>query len=140
MRPSTIDDQIAAQPSSSPFLDQKNWIDENELAFAIPDAFPVSRGHTLIVPKRIVPSIFDLTHDELLACWKILELEHQRLTKEFDPDGFNIGTNIGAAAGQTIGHAHIHLIPRYKDDHPAPRGGVRAVIPGKADYTSGEDQ
>ncbi|HEX5275187.1 MAG TPA: HIT family protein [Candidatus Rubrimentiphilum sp.] len=120
--------------SASPFLDRNTWINENEFAVAVRDIYPVAPGHTLILPKRIVSSIFDLGEHEILACWQLLGAERERLTSEFNPDGFNVGVNVGTAAGQTVGHAHIHLIPRYHGDHPAPRGGIRAVMPGKADY------
>jgi diadenosine tetraphosphate (Ap4A) HIT family hydrolase len=118
----------------SPFLHRENWIDQNDYAAALRDAYPVSPGHTLVFPKRVVESIFDLSDVEVLACWQLLQTQRRRLLREFTPDGFNIGINDGAAAGQTVAHAHIHLIPRYWGDHPNPRGGVRAVIPGKGDY------
>jgi len=119
---------------ASPFLDPARWINENEYAAALRDTYPVSPGHTLIVPKRLVGSVFDLTPIEVQACWDLLNVERKRLADEFKPDGFNIGVNIGEAAGQTIRQAHFHLIPRYHGDHSAPRGGVRGVIPGKANY------
>jgi diadenosine tetraphosphate (Ap4A) HIT family hydrolase len=125
---------MAANEHVSPFLDEEMWIDENEYAAALRDKYPVSRGHTLIVPKRVVASIFELSGPELKGCWSLVEVQKSRIMERFRPDGFNIGTNIGKAAGQTVSHAHIHLIPRYSGDHPNPRGGVRAVIPGKADY------
>lgn len=120
--------------TSSPFLDPQKWISENELAAALRDTYPVSPGHTLIVPKRIVASFFDLTEKELTACWALLLKERERLDGDLQPAGYNVGINIGATAGQTVYHAHIHLIPRFDGDHPNPRGGVRGVIPGKAQY------
>jgi diadenosine tetraphosphate (Ap4A) HIT family hydrolase len=120
--------------SGSPFLDPVRWINENDYAVALRDTYPVSPGHTLIVPKRLVGSVFELTPIEVQGCWDLLSAEKKRLVDEFKPDGFNIGVNIGEAAGQTIWQAHFHLIPRYRGDHSAPRGGVRAVIPGKANY------
>jgi diadenosine tetraphosphate (Ap4A) HIT family hydrolase len=120
--------------AESPFLNQQLWINENESAFALRDQYPVSRGHSLIVPKRTVSSLFELTEKEIADCWRLLQAEKEKLQREFSPDGFNVGVNIGAAAGQTIFHAHIHLIPRYQGDNPNPRGGIRAVVPGKADY------
>jgi diadenosine tetraphosphate (Ap4A) HIT family hydrolase len=125
---------MEAVRTSSPFLNPSKWVSENEFAAALRDTFPVSPGHTLIIPKRPVSSIFELSSAEIAACWELLGAERVRLIEEFNPDGFNIGSNIGEVAGQTISHAHIHLIPRYKGDHPTPRGGVRAVIPGKANY------
>lgn len=120
--------------SASPFLDPSRWISQNEFAVALRDEYPVSRGHTLIVPKRVVGSLFDLSEREVAACWDLLKKEKERLDNELSPDAYNIGVNNGPAAGQTIAHAHIHLIPRFKGDHPSPRGGIRAVIPDKADY------
>jgi diadenosine tetraphosphate (Ap4A) HIT family hydrolase len=121
--------------SQSPFLNREFWINENASAFALRDLYPVSKGHTLIVPKRAVASFFELTEQEIVDCWRLLEREKKKLKDELSPDGFNVGINDGAAAGQTVFHAHMHLIPRYRGDCPNPRGGVRAVIPGKADYT-----
>jgi diadenosine tetraphosphate (Ap4A) HIT family hydrolase len=123
-----------AAAGTSPFLDSDRWINQNETAAALRDGFPVSLGHTLIVPKRAVESAFDLSEQEILDCWRLVSAEARRLREEFSPTGFNVGINVGATAGQTVNHAHIHLIPRYAGDHPSPRGGVRAVIPGKANY------
>lgn len=123
-----------AKANRSPFMDASKWQNENQFAVAIQDIYPVSRGHTLIVPKRFVASIFELELHELRACWDLLKIERDRLLAELKPNGFNVGVNEGDAAGQTVSHAHIHLIPRYNGDHPAPRGGIRAVIPGKANY------
>lgn len=117
-----------------PFSDQTRWRSENEFAFSLRDHFPVSKGHTLIVPKRFVSSVFELSDEEMMACWELLKREKVSLERELRPDGFNVGVNDGSVAGQTISHAHIHLIPRFKGDHPNPRGGVRGIIPGKADY------
>jgi diadenosine tetraphosphate (Ap4A) HIT family hydrolase len=118
----------------SPFLDPVRWIGQNDLAIAVRDIYPVSLGHTLIIPRRVISDVFDLTDEEIQACWKLLVSERARLDAEFKPGGYNIGINAGSIAGQTVGHVHIHLIPRYEGDHPQPRGGVRSVIPGKADY------
>ena len=106
-------------------------------ALAFRDAFPVSPGHTLVIPVRHVASFFDITPSERAAMFGMLEAAKQRLDSEFGPAGYNIGINDGAAAGQTVGHLHIHLIPRYAGDQPDPRGGVRWVIPEKADYWTG---
>ena len=100
------------------------------------DGFPVSPGHTLIIPRRHVASFFEIDAKEREALLALLEDAKRRLEKEFHPAGYNIGINDGAAAGQTVPHLHIHLIPRYKDDVKDPRGGVRWVIPDKADYWS----
>ena len=99
----------------SPFLDKEKII-ENQLSFSIYDGFPVSKGHALILPKRIVADIFDLNDDEYNSCFELVKKVRTILLKKFQPDGFNIGVNSGQTAGQTIFHAHIHLIPRYKND------------------------
>lgn len=109
----------------------------NTLAFAARDSFPVSPGHTLVLPVRHCPSFFDLSPAEVSACMQLLAEERAHLDREFRPDGYNIGVNVGRAAGQSVHHAHIHLIPRYAGDHPAPQGGVRQIIPWKADYPRG---
>ncbi len=107
---------------------------ENELAVAIADAFPVTAGHTLVVPRRHVTEFFDLSDDEQEAVWRLVAVVRARLLETGKPDGFNVGLNAGAAAGQTVPHAHVHVIPRYAGDSKDPRGGVRRVIPGKARY------
>lgn len=109
---------------------------ENTSAFAIRDGFPVSPGHTLIIPKRHVGSFFDATTEERGALLSLLDQERAALELEFHPAGYNIGINDGPAAGQTVPHLHIHLIPRYPGDRPDPRGGIRWVLPEKADYWS----
>ena len=106
----------------------------NSFALAIYDGFPVSPGHTLIIPKRHIASFFELTAEEQTAMLDLLAEMRQILQKERNPDGFNIGINDGAAAGQTVMHLHIHLIPRYAGDVPDPRGGVRRIFPDKAAY------
>jgi diadenosine tetraphosphate (Ap4A) HIT family hydrolase len=106
----------------------------NDSAFAIRDAFPVSLGHTLVIPKRWIVSFFDLSQTEWLDMVALLAQVRRDLQRDFKPDAFNIGINDGEAAGQSVAHAHIHIIPRYAGDHPNPRGGIRCVIPGKADY------
>ncbi len=111
-------------------------ITETELSLVIRDGYPVSKGHTLIIPKRHVGSFFSLTSDEQMDVLDLLNQSKSKLDSEFAPDGYNIGVNDGVAAGQTIPHLHVHLIPRYKGDQPDPRGGLRWVIPEKADYWS----
>ena len=106
----------------------------NEFAYAIKDGFPVSDGHTLIIPRRHIASWFDTTDEERQELFKLLSLGKEILAEEYSPDGFNIGINDGPPAGQTVPHLHIHLIPRYKNDQEDPRGGVRWVIPSKAKY------
>jgi diadenosine tetraphosphate (Ap4A) HIT family hydrolase len=109
----------------------------NDSAIVIRDAYPVSPGHTLVIPVRHVASFFDTTAGERTAMLNLIEAAKHQLQVEFDPAGYNIGVNDGAAAGQTVGHLHIHLIPRYPGDQPDSRGGVRWVIPEKADYWTG---
>ncbi|MDF2446509.1 MAG: putative cell-cycle regulation histidine triad protein [Moraxellaceae bacterium] len=110
---------------------------ENDLAFVIRDGFPISPGHTLIIPRRHVGSFFEISEAERAAMLALLEQSKQQLDTHQQPDGYNIGINDGAAAGQTVPHLHMHLIPRYSGDREDPRGGVRWIIPEKADYWSG---
>lgn len=112
----------------------------NDAAVAVRDAFPVTQGHTLVVPVRHVESFFDTSLAERAALLALLDRAKHQLHAEFGPAGYNIGINDGAAAGQTIGHLHVHLVPRYAGDRPDPRGGVRWVIPDKADYWSERDR
>ena len=106
------------------------------LAFAYRDGHPVSSGHTLIIPRRHVGSWFDLTADERDAMLRLLDATRAALVAELHPDGFNLGINDGPAAGQTVPHVHLHVIPRYQGDAADPRGGVRWVLPEKANYWS----
>ena len=108
---------------------------EHELAYSARDSYAVSPGHTLVIPKRHVASFFDLTPEEINACMELITEERKQLDEEFSPDGYNIGVNVGPAAGQSIFHVHIHVIPRYKGDVENPQGGVRHVIPKKGHYT-----
>lgn len=109
-------------------------IAQNDLALAFFDAFPVNRGHALIIPKRHVADYFDLTEDEVAAMQALLREVKAIVEKRFNPDGYNIGVNVNAAAGQSVFHVHMHLIPRYKGDVENPKGGVRGVIPSKQKY------
>ncbi len=108
---------------------------QHELAFGARDSYPASPGHTVIIPRRHVASFFDLTPEEVAACMGLIKEEKKIIDEEFNPDGYNIGVNVGPAAGQSIFHVHIHIIPRYKGDVENPQGGVRHVIPKKAYYT-----
>jgi len=117
-------------------LDESGIIASNAHALAVYDGFPVSPGHVLIIPKRHIASFFEATGDEQLALLELLNGIRQLVQTERTPDGFNIGINDGAAAGQTVMHLHIHLIPRYAGDQPDPRGGVRWIFPDKAAYWS----
>jgi len=123
--------------SISPFLkgsEERELLFESATAFSFFDKYPVSEGHTLVVPKRMVASYFDLSVKEQTACWIMVNKVKEELQKRYNPDGFNIGINISEDAGQTIPHCHIHVIPRYKGDVAEPRGGVRGVIPEKRNY------
>jgi diadenosine tetraphosphate (Ap4A) HIT family hydrolase len=118
----------------SPFLNSDRIYLENEHAIAIYDGYPVSKGHSLVVPKKIIHSIFQLKNEEYLGCFELVREVREFLKNQYNPDGFNIGINNGEDAGQTVSHAHIHIIPRYKGDVQNPRGGVRNVIPDKGNY------
>jgi diadenosine tetraphosphate (Ap4A) HIT family hydrolase len=122
--------------SSCPFceLPEQRILHANALGLCIRDAYPVSPGHTLVIPRRHVRSLFELSNDEQAALLALLDAAKVQLEAEFRPAGYNIGINDGPAAGQTIGHLHIHLIPRYSGDQTDPRGGVRWIFPEKADY------
>lgn len=123
-------------PFLEPSVRSERWIRENRLAFVIDQPAPwgISPGHRLICPKRAVPTYFDLSADEVQAVHELLLASRDEIDRDLHPDGYNIGMNCFHAAGQTVFHAHVHLIPRYQGDHPNPRGGVRAVIPGKQGY------
>jgi diadenosine tetraphosphate (Ap4A) HIT family hydrolase len=109
-------------------------VEANEFAVLIRDGYPVSPGHSLVIPKRHVGSFFEVTAAERAALLALLDKAKDLVEQDHTPAGYNIGINDGAAAGQTVPHLHIHLIPRYTGDQEDPRGGVRWVIPGKADY------
>ena len=111
-------------------------IARNGSGVVIRDGFPVSPGHILIISNRHLGSFFDLTSDERQDLLMLLDAAKAGIEREFKPQGYNIGINDGPAAGQTVPHLHIHLIPRYQGDRPDPRGGVRWIIPEKADYWS----
>jgi ATP adenylyltransferase len=113
---------------------QREKIIETELSFAIYDGFPVNEGHALIIPKRHTANYFDLSLEEQKNCIELLNRVKLIVQEKYNPAGFNVGININEAAGQTIPHVHIHLIPRYEGDVEEPRGGVRGVIPEKKNY------
>ena len=114
--------------------DASRVLHDDELVFVLRDGFPVSPGHVLVIPHRHVGSFFDTTAAERRAILDAIAIAQRAVEKEHRPDGWNIGINDGAAAGQTVPHLHVHLIPRYKGDRPDPRGGVRWILPEKADY------
>jgi diadenosine tetraphosphate (Ap4A) HIT family hydrolase len=115
-------------------IDPSYWTASNDLAFAIRDRYPVSTGHTLVITKREVPTWFEATPEEQRAVMALVDEVKQALDREFTPAGYNVGFNAGEAAGQTVMHLHVHVIPRYAGDMDDPRGGVRHVIPGKGNY------
>ena len=119
------------------FCDSKKSgiVHENDLAYASYDSYPVSDHHCLIIPKRHIKDYFDMNNDELIACNDLIQIvKNEILSKDFNVKGFNIGTNAGKIAGQSIMHCHIHLIPRREGDIDNPQGGVRSVIPNKQHY------
>ncbi|ABK98631.1 HIT family protein [Pelobacter propionicus] len=115
-------------------IDHSRIMIANDHALAIMDGFPLSPGHALVIPRRHIASLFEATKDEREALLDLLEQTRTELIGQYNPDGFNIGINDGAYAGQTVMHLHIHLIPRYKGDQQDPRGGVRWIFPNKAVY------
>jgi ATP adenylyltransferase len=113
---------------------ERELLSESATVYALLDRYPVSPGHALIIPKQHVNSYFELSDRVRTACWLMVSRVQTILSQRFQPEGFNVGINVGAVAGQTVPHVHIHLIPRYPGDVPNPVGGVRNVIPGKGDY------
>jgi superfamily II DNA or RNA helicase/diadenosine tetraphosphate (Ap4A) HIT family hydrolase/HKD family nuclease len=122
--------------SDSPFLNvpASDWLAANESAFVIADRFPVSPGHALVVPRRVIATWWEADERERAEMLALVDEVKRQLDTELRPDGYNVGFNAGAAAGQTVRHLHIHVIPRYRGDVQDPRGGVRHVKPGKANY------
>ena len=106
----------------------------SELAVAFSDAYPVSRGHTLILPRRHEGDFFALSDAERMAVFELITKVKAIIDQKYRPDGYNIGLNAGTAAGQTVPHAHLHVIPRYRGDVADPRGGIRWVLPEQAVY------
>lgn len=108
-------------------INEEDIISNNKLAFAIYDKFPVNRGHILVIPKRHFSSLFDATEDEILEIYRLVEECKKILDKKLNPNGYNVGINIGEDAGQSIFHLHVHLIPRYIGDVEEDRlkGGIR---------------
>jgi diadenosine tetraphosphate (Ap4A) HIT family hydrolase len=117
-----------------PFCVLTGAVLENALAYARYDKFPVSPGHLLILTRRHVASYFDATAAERTALLELVDAGKALLDERFRPDGYNVGINIGAAAGQTVMHLHVHVIPRHHGDVANPRGGVRGVIPARQHY------
>jgi len=115
-------------------VDSNDWVESNELAFAIRDRFPVSPGHTLVIPRRNIAEWWEATPTLRLAMFELVDDVKRRLDAEFAPNGYNVGFNSGTAAGQTVDHFHVHVIPRFDGDMQDPRGGVRHVIPERGNY------
>ena len=116
-------------------INKKEIVDENELAYASFDSYPVSKQHCLIVPKRHIKDYFKLTEDEIIACNKLIKnIKNKIENNDKSVKGFNVGVNSGKVAGQSIMHCHIHLIPRREGDVENPQGGIRGVIPSKQHY------
>ncbi len=115
-------------------IPENRWTASNVHAFAIRDGFAVSPGHTLIITRRVVPDWFPASTEERAAIFELIDVVKAQLDAELHPDGYNIGLNAGSAAGQTVMHLHVHVIPRFRGDVDDPRGGVRHVIPSKGNY------
>jgi diadenosine tetraphosphate (Ap4A) HIT family hydrolase len=109
-------------------------LEANGSAFVVLDSYPVSPGHSLVISRRHVANIFDLTEIEIGDVLRLVRCARRRLDDTLRPAGFNVGVNVGTDAGQTVMHVHVHVIPRYPGDVESPMGGVRGVIPGKARY------
>lgn len=119
---------MSAEPCIFCHLDRP-LVAANTLAIAFRDAYPVAPGHTLVTPRRHVRTILDTTPEEYAACFALAREVVSQLRDELAPDGFNLGVNVEVAGGQSVWHAHIHVIPRFAGDNPDPLGGVRNVIP-----------
>lgn len=123
-----------------PFCNIEKLVDKDRIVYqdstwiAIYDNYPVSKGHVLLIPKRHIETFFNLNMIEFGSLGVTIGIIKMILDKKFHPDGYNIGANCGEAAGQTVMHCHIHIIPRYSGDMENPRGGVRGVIPEKQKY------
>lgn len=124
---------------SSPFLSvpESEWVASNPLAFAIRDRYPVSPGHTLVIPRRPVATWFEATPEEQRALFELVEVVKRELDDTLKPQGYNVGFNVGEAAGQTVFHLHVHVIPRFTGDVADPRGGVRHVPTSRTENEGG---
>ncbi|WP_200873100.1 HIT family protein [Pandoraea sp. E26] len=130
-----IADEMQADGTKCPFcFDDGKAVFRRAHARVIYDINPVTTGHMLVVSNRHVSSYFDLSQEEKLAMWVLVDEVKAFLDRQFEPDGYNVGVNVGNASGQTIPHVHIHVIPRYVGDTPWPQGGVRGVIPERQSY------
>ena len=126
----------ALNPEPCPFcvISGDRILEANEGAFVVFDAYPVSPGHSLVICRRHVADVFDLTAAEMGDVLQLVRSTRARIDRTLQPAGYNVGVNVGKDAGQTVMHVHIHVIPRYRGDSVDPTGGVRAVIPGMARY------
>lgn len=115
-------------------MNERSVLAASALAFAVYDKYPVNPGHVLVIPKTHFSNYFDLSLEEQSACWQLLNEVKNLIQQAFEPDGYNVGINVGESAGQTVPHVHLHLIPRYQNDVSDPRGGVRGVIPDRQKY------
>ena len=120
--------------SDCPFCGHERAVAETECFYIIRDAYPVNEGHLLAVLKRHEPSFLEITEHEWTDLYHAVQRARDLLAKELQAEQFNIGVNIGEAAGQTVPHVHVHIIPRYSGDCSDPRGGVRKVKPSLVDY------
>ncbi|MDT8437205.1 MAG: HIT family protein [Gemmatimonadota bacterium] len=115
---------------------ERVWL-EDEGGVAAWDGYPAAQGHTLVLPRRHVECLWDLDRPEQAGLWDLVARARARLEDRYAPDGFTVGVNDGLAAGQTIPHAHIHVIPRHLGDVADPTGGLRGILPNKARYWEG---
>ena len=131
-------EMMPSVPRRCPFCSApaKRILLRHKFALAVRDAFPISPGHTLQIPRRHVCSFFETTEEVREALLKFLDAAKKAIERHYSPDGYNMGINDRAAAGQTVPHPHVHLIPQHSGDHPGPRGGVGWVLPSKANYWS----
>lgn len=125
-----------ALPADSPFypIARRRLLLETQRCVAFLDKHPVAKGHSLVVAKTVTPSLFDLPTDVQTEVWETVRRVREMLIRRFKPDRFNIGINDGPASGQTVAHAHVHIIPRYANDVPDPRGGIRRILAARARY------
>lgn len=107
---------------------------QGEFGFVSWDRHPVNKGHFLVIPHRHFADYFDINEAERNELWALVEAGKKIAEEKYQPDGYNIGINVGIWAGQSIHHLHIHVIPRYKGDVENPKGGVRGVVPQRKNY------
>jgi len=124
------------EPGTCPFCNplERDIIVQNSICYERYDRYPVNPGHTLIIPFRHVPNVFNATSEEVNAIWNLIQVGKKIIDATYSPDGYNLGVNVGEVSGQSIQHFHVHMIPRYTEDVEDARGGVRNVIPMKRSY------